>query len=74
MSGNLYATAENTVIRARDVRKDRAEMLSRCDWTQMPDAPLTAEQKQAWLDYRQALRDLPTQPGFPWDVTWPTAP
>jgi hypothetical protein len=29
---------------------------------------------QAWKDYCQALRDVPTQEGFPWTVTWPDAP
>lgn len=62
------------VIKSREVRASRAHALSQCDWTQVPDAPLTAEQKQAWLDYRQALRDLPTQAGFPWDVQWPSKP
>ena len=64
----------NTIIKARNLRADRASALSQCDWTQMPDAPLTSEQKQAWLEYRQALRDLPTQTGFPWDISWPTKP
>lgn len=64
----------NTMIACRVVRQDRANALSACDWTQMPDAPLTAEQKQAWADYRQALRDLPTQEGFPFKITWPVKP
>jgi hypothetical protein len=37
-------------------------------------AALTAEQQQAWADYRQALLDVPQQAGFPHDVTWPTKP
>lgn len=37
-------------------------------------AALTPEQQQAWADYRQALLDLPQQPGFPADVVWPTKP
>jgi len=37
-------------------------------------ASLTAEQQQAWADYRQALLDVPTQDGFPHDVVWPTKP
>lgn len=35
---------------------------------------LTAEQQQAWADYRQALLDLPQQEGFPHTVVWPTKP
>ena len=37
-------------------------------------AALTAEQQQAWADYRQALLDIPQQSGFPHDVVWPTKP
>ena len=37
-------------------------------------AALTAEQQQAWADYRQALLDVPEQAGFPHDVVWPTKP
>lgn len=42
-----------------DIRPQRDQMLSASDWTQFPDAPLTDEQRAAWGDYRQALRDLP---------------
>ena len=45
--------------------------LSKCDWTQVADAPVD---KAAWATYRQALRDLPKEAGFPWDMTWPTDP
>jgi hypothetical protein len=37
-------------------------------------ATLTAEQRQAWADYRQALLDVPQQASFPHDVVWPTKP
>ncbi len=50
----------------------RNALLSASDWTQMPDVPTaTAE---SWRAYRQALRDLTDQPGFPGKITWPTAP
>lgn len=39
----------------------------------MADAPLTVLEKAAYQTYRQALRDLPSVPGFP-DVPWPTLP
>lgn len=60
--------------RSRTVRNDRNNALSQCDWTQMPDTPLSAEQKAAWAAYRQALRDLTAQPTFPWEIAWPTKP
>jgi hypothetical protein len=53
------------------VRDDRNKRLADCDWTQLPDAPVVAAD---WAAYRQALRDVTAQEGFPWDVTWPEAP
>lgn len=35
---------------------------------------MTADQQQAWIDYRQALLDVPSQVGFPRDIVWPTTP
>lgn len=61
-------------IKANQVRQDREPLLTACDWTQLADAPLTTEQVQAWRDYRQALRDVSDQPGFPWTIIWPTRP
>ena len=52
-------------------RKQRDELLSRSDWTQLADS--TAD-KAAWATYRQALRDLPSASGFPHTMTWPTEP
>lgn len=56
------------------VRAQRNSLLDLCDWTQLPDAPLTEEQKQEWAEYRQALRDVPEQTGFPENVVWPSTP
>ena len=56
---------------AADVRAQRDQLLSACDWTQVADAPVS---KEVWATYRQALRDVPSQAGFPWDVTWPDQP
>lgn len=53
------------------VRADRNTRLAACDWTQLADAPVDAA---AWAAYRAALRDVPAQDGFPWNVTWPDAP
>lgn len=41
------------------LRSERNSLLSQCDWTQLPDAPLSNEKKQEWANYRQQLRDLP---------------
>lgn len=59
---------------ANDIRNHRNMLLIRSDWTQVADAPLTAEQKAAWAIYRQALRDVTEQPGFPASVAWPEVP
>lgn len=53
------------------VRADRNTRLAACDWTQLPDAPVDAA---AWAAYRQDLRDVTAQTGFPWNITWPTEP
>jgi len=67
------ATAEEieqrTEQQANDVRAERNQLLSDCDWTQLADS--TAD-KEAWAIYRQALRDLPQQDGFPYTIEWPT--
>lgn len=55
-------------------RMDRNRLLAECDWTQIEDAPLTLEQKAAWSEYRQELRDISDQVGFPYDINWPIAP
>jgi hypothetical protein len=57
--------------KAEEVRTQRNAKLAETDWTQIADA--TAD-KQAWATYRQALRDVTTQTGFPWTITWPDAP
>jgi Phage tail assembly chaperone protein len=56
---------------AASVRTERNRLLAESDWTQLPDSPPDA---LAWGVYRKALRDLPSQPGFPWDIIWPEAP
>ena len=56
---------------ATRVRTSRNDALTKTDWTQVADS--TAN-RQAWADFRQALRDIPEQSGFPWAVVWPDAP
>ena len=56
---------------AAAVRASRTQMLKDSDWTQIADS--TAN-KPAWATYRQALRDVPAQVGFPQSVTWPEQP
>jgi len=63
--------ANQLELYAEQMRNERDQLLSDSDWTQLDDAPVD---KQAWADYRQALRDVPEQAGFPFDIEWPTAP
>jgi len=65
------AKAATDAAQATSVRAQRDDKLSKCDWTQVADAPVD---KAAWATYRQALRDLPKEAGFPWDMAWPTEP
>ena len=53
------------------VRNKRNSKLTESDWTQVADAPVD---KAAWATYRQSLRDIPQQAGFPTNVVWPVEP
>lgn len=64
------ATPEDIAREWAGVRQERNRLLSESDWTQTPDA--TAD-KQAWLVYRQALRDITTQTD-PINIVWPVPP
>lgn len=65
------AKAAIDAAQATSVRADRNERLKACDWTQLQDSSVD---KAAWASYRQALRDVPEQAGFPWEVQWPAEP
>lgn len=54
-----------------NVRSERDAKLSACDWTQLPDVPIT--DREAWVTYRQALRDVTSQPD-PRAIVWPIPP
>jgi hypothetical protein len=57
---------------AGQVRAERNSKIAATDWTQGKDIPDNTSSQ--WAAYRQALRDVPAQAGFPWEVTWPTQP
>jgi hypothetical protein len=56
---------------AKVVRADRNRRLAESDWTDLPNTPID---KEPWIIYRQALRDITLQEGFPWEVVWPDQP
>lgn len=55
-----------------EVRSRRNRLLESSDWTQSRDVTLSNDAD--WKTYRQSLRDIPSQSGFPKEITWPTAP
>jgi hypothetical protein len=57
-----------------DARTQRDDLLYASDWTQAADAPLTGNEVARWRTYRQALRDVTTQSGFPDVIAWPDVP
>lgn len=61
-------------LQAEISRVDRTGRLLACDWTLTSDSPLSESQKAACIEYRQKLRDVPNQSGFPWEVVWPELP
>jgi hypothetical protein len=75
----VYGTWQQTDIREeiqetriRQIRNERDELLEESDYAVLPDAPVTDVEE--WKTYRQALRDIPQQPGFPNDIDWPKKP
>lgn len=59
---------------ASTTRLERDRLLRESDWTQVVDAPLAPEAVAAFAAYRQQLRDVPEQPGFPASIVWPISP
>ena len=60
-------------LKTKNMRVTRLELLLSTDLYMLPDFPLTDSQKTELLNYREALRDLPTQSGFP-NIDFPTKP
>lgn len=51
----------------------RNNLLLMSDWRVLPDSPTSDEDKAAWVEFRQVLRDLPSNPNWP-DVQFPVPP
>jgi len=56
------------------VRTQRDKLLYSCDWTQVADAAVSAENMAVWVTYRQALRAVPQTQTDPYAIVWPTPP
>ena len=80
--GPVFANAEDEAAykalkdaeQAKSVRSDRDQRLAGCDWRVLKSFEAGGSQDFSWAAYRQNLRDIPSQDGFPWNVTWPTEP
>ena len=71
IDGAFRSPSVDTAPLAAQARERRNALLASSDWTQINDAPVN---KVAWATYRQALRDIPAQQGFPLEVQWPVQP
>ena len=61
-------------VKLDELRGERNYRISKTDWTQSPDSPLSDSDKTAWVTYRQSLRDITDTATSLEDVTWPTKP
>lgn len=71
---NGVYTVEDIPVSVDEVRSKRDKLLADTDWTQVLDAPIDAATREAYRVYRQALRDIPEQEGFPDTIIWPELP
>lgn len=79
--GEKYTTQDYTSVdepsnlyKVGQIKARRDQMLTSSDWTQVSDNALTEAQRAAWRVYRQALRDISSQPDYPFSVAWPVPP
>lgn len=73
-NGEFILVEPEAVISWDIIRKQRDQRLSKSDWTQLPDAPLSDDEKQAWAAYRDSLRNITEEFSEPEDVKWPVSP
>ena len=78
--GNVTLVEDPAKVQARldtawaSLRAERNARLAACDWTQLADAHLSQDKKDAWATYRQELRDLPESVTDPTAPEWPLDP
>jgi len=66
---SVFELPENEA--AENIRQERNAKLKESDWTQLKDSPGDTTE---WVEYRQGLRDITQQDGFPFKVVWPDLP
>ena len=69
-----WLPVQTPAAQARDARLERDRRLAACDWVVARATELGEPVPAPWAAYRQALRDLPEQPGFPEAISWPVPP
>ena len=76
LNGMWIAVPKTNEELAEEARTQRDFLLLDSDKFVLPDrwASMAAEQQTSWSQYRQALRDVPSQTGFPLEINWPTNP
>lgn len=80
--GRLYREGEEPVKTneeaeaeaAAAARAKRDSLIAETDYLFLSDYPLDEAKKAAWTAYRQALRDIPEQDGWPMSIIWPEKP
>ena len=64
--------AQHEAMKPNGIREQRNNLLKDTDWTQLPDVPKAT--RDAYKTYRQSLRDISKQAGFPHEISWPETP
>jgi len=59
---------------AQEIREKRDRLLFYSDWIVVYSTEKNEPIPDDWSAYRQSLRDVPQQAGFPTEITWPTKP
>ena len=72
--GQFLPAPPDTEAEAQAARLKRNALLAETDWIVLKAAEVGAVADPGWIIYRQALREVPQQSGFPSNVTWPTPP
>lgn len=80
--GKLYIEGTEPIKSEQEIKNEEAELerskrnklLQDTDYLVLPDYPILDEKRQKILAYRQALRDLPDQEGWPMNIVWPEKP
>jgi len=72
VEGTLPSSGESS---PSDIEWNKAKgLLIDSDWSMLSDVPMTVGDKQKWIEYRKALREIKLQEGFPDTISWPAKP